>query len=135
MDRIKWVSTNSLRGGRANAFALAEYEGNQIQQKVHCNRTGILVACVDTHSLRGGGANALTLSGYSETAIHKMGRWKGATFEEYIREELANYTNGMSMAVITKSNFMNTAGDAFRDITDMVMMMEYNTGFNASAAA
>jgi len=39
---------------------------------------------VDTHSLRSGGANALALAGYTETQIQKMGRWKGATFKEYI---------------------------------------------------
>ena len=86
-------------------------------------RKGIPVERVDTHSLRGGGANALALSGYSETAIQKMGRWKGATFKEYIREELANYADGMSTAMKTKFNFMNVAGNAFRDITEMVLTM------------
>jgi len=66
-------------------------------------RKGIPVERVDTHLLRGGGANALALSGYSETAIQKMGRWKGATFKEYIREELANYADGMSPAMKTNS--------------------------------
>jgi hypothetical protein len=75
------------------------------------------------------------LSGYSETAIQKMGRWKGVTFKEYIREELANYANGMSMAMKTKFNFMNVAGNAFRDITETVLTMEYNTEFNTAGAA
>jgi hypothetical protein len=44
---------------------------------------------INTHSLHSGGANALALSGYSDMQIQKMGRWKGATFKEYIREELA----------------------------------------------
>ena len=98
-------------------------------------RKGIPVECVDTHSLRGGGANALALSGYSETAIQKMGRWKWATFKEYIREELANYADGMSTAMKTKFNFMNVAGNAFRDITETVLTMEYNTEFNHAGAA
>ena len=98
-------------------------------------RKGIQVERVDTHSLRGGGANALALSGYSETAIQKMGRWKGATFKEYIREELANYADGMSTAMKTKFNFMNVAGNAFRDITETVLTMEYNTEFNTAGAA
>ena len=79
--------------------------------------------------------NALALSGYSETAIQKMGRWKGATFKEYIREELANYADGMSTAMKTKFNFMNVAGNAFRDITETVLTMEYNTEFNHARAA
>ena len=35
-DRIKQVNTNSPRGARTNAFALAEYSGNQIQKRKHC---------------------------------------------------------------------------------------------------
>ena len=46
---------------------------------------GIPIERIDTHSLQSGGANALALSGYSDTKIQKMGRWKGATFKEYIR--------------------------------------------------
>jgi hypothetical protein len=64
-----------------------------------------------------------------------MGRWRGATFKEYIREELANYSDGMSRAMKTKFNFMNVAGNAFRDITETVMFMEYNTEFLTAAAA
>jgi hypothetical protein len=45
--------------------------------------------------------------------IQKMGQWQGATFKEYIREELANYLEGMSMAMKTKFNFINIAGNAF----------------------
>jgi hypothetical protein len=70
-----------------------------------------------------------------ETAIQKIERWKGATFKEYIREELANYTYGMSTAMKTKFNFMHIAGNVFRDITEMIMMMEYSTEFIVSAVA
>jgi len=57
---------------------------------------GIPVSRINTHSLRSGGANALSLSGYSDTQIQKMGRWRGATFKEYIREELECYALNMS---------------------------------------
>lgn len=57
---------------------------------------GIPIERIDTHSLRGGGANALSLSGYSDTQIQKMGRWKGKTFKEYIREDLHCFSEGMS---------------------------------------
>ena len=63
-----------------------------------------------------------------------MERWKGATFKEYIREELANYADGMSTAMKTKFNFMNVAGNAFQDITETVLAMEYNTEFNHAGA-
>ena len=57
---------------------------------------GIPIDRIDTHSLRSGGVNALSLSGYSDTQIQKMGRWRGAAFKEYIREELACFSEGMS---------------------------------------
>jgi hypothetical protein len=96
---------------------------------------GIPIEQVDTHSLRGGGANALALLGFSDTQIQKMGRWRSVAFKEYIREELANYSDGISTAMKMKFNFMNVAGNAFRDITDMVLSMEYNTEFVLAAAA
>jgi hypothetical protein len=49
---------------------------------------GIPIERINTHSLRSGGSNALALAGYLDTQIQKMGRWRGATFKEYIREEL-----------------------------------------------
>ena len=97
-------------------------------------RKGIPIDRVDTHSLQGGGANALALLGYSDTQIQKMGHWRGATFKEYIREELANYSDGMSTAMKTKFNFMNIAGNAYTDVTDTVMTMDYNTEFIGATA-
>jgi hypothetical protein len=82
-----------------------------------------------------GEGNALALSGYSDTQIQKMGRWRGGTFKEYIREELAtNYSDGMSTMMKTKFNVMNIAGNAYRDITDTVLTMEYNTEFIMATA-
>jgi hypothetical protein len=56
---------------------------------------GIPTDRVDTHSLRCGGANALSLAGYLDTQIQKMGQWRGATFKEYIRKELACFSAGV----------------------------------------
>ena len=81
---------------------------------------GIPVERINTHSLRSGGANALALSGYSDTQIQKMGRWRGATFKEYIREELACYAAGMSGDMKRKFNFVNIAGNAFHEINDLI---------------
>ena len=77
---------------------------------------GIPVQRINTHSLWSGGANALALAGYSDTQIQKMGRWRGATFKEYIREELAVYAENMSRDMRTKFGFVNIAGNAFHDI-------------------
>ncbi len=101
----------------------------------YLTRKGIPIERVDTHSLRGGGANALALLGYLDTQIQKMGWWRGATFKEYIREELANYSDRMSTATKTKFNFMNISGNAFQDITETVLSMDYNTDFTLAAAA
>ena len=53
---------------------------------------GIPIECMDTHSLRSGGANALSLAGFSDTQIQKMGRWRGATFKEYVHDVDKNET-------------------------------------------
>ena len=94
---------------------------------------GIPIDRVDTHSLRGGGANALSLSGYSDRQIQKMGRWRSATFMEYIREELACFSAGMSKNMKRKFGFVNVAGGACHGITDTVVHAEYDN--NAAAAA
>ena len=93
---------------------------------------GIPIERVNTHSLRGGGANALSLSGYSDRQIQKMGRWKSATFMEYIREELGCFSEGMSTSMKQRFNFVNVAGGACHDITDTAVTMEYD--MNAAAA-
>jgi hypothetical protein len=77
---------------------------------------GIPFERINTHSLHSGGANALALAGYSDTQIQKMGRWRGATFKEYIQEELACYATGMSKDMKRKFNFVNIAGNAFMEI-------------------
>ncbi len=88
---------------------------------------GIPIELVDTHSLRGGGANALSLAGYSDREIQKMGRWRGTTFMEYIREELACFSKGMSTSMKKRFGFMNIAGGHLQDITNSVINSEYNT--------
>ncbi len=57
---------------------------------------GIPIKQVNTHSQQSGSANALALASYSDTQIQKMGRWCRATFKEYVRNELACFSSGMS---------------------------------------
>ena len=93
---------------------------------------GIPVERINTHSLHSGGANALALSGYSDTQIQKMGRWRGATFKEYIQEELACYAAGMSGDMKQKFNFVNIAGMHFmRLMTSSSMRRMEATGSTA----
>ena len=96
---------------------------------------GIPTERVDTHSLRMGGANALALSGFSDTQIQKMGRWRGATFKEYIREELACYSEGMTKSMRRKFGFVNVAANNVVDITDALVLSQYTTHRSGAAAA
>ncbi len=88
---------------------------------------GMPINRIDTHSLCSGGANALALSGYSDMQIQKMGRWKGATFKEYVREELSCFSTGMSTAMRAKFGFVNVTGNMFHDITSIAIASKYNT--------
>jgi hypothetical protein len=96
---------------------------------------GIPINRIDTHSLRSCSANALSLSGYSDTQIQKMRWWRGATFKEYIREELACFSEGMSKSMKTKFDFVNIAGNAFNTITDDLIDREYDVNVSAASAA
>jgi hypothetical protein len=94
---------------------------------------GISIERIDTHSLQSGGANVLALSGYSDTQIQKMGWWKGATFKEYIREELACYSTGMTTNMKRNFKFVNISGNAYNNVTMTCVMEDYN--INCAAAA
>ncbi len=82
---------------------------------------GIPIKHIDTHSLRIGGACALALSGFSDMHIQKMGRWKGDTFKEHVREELHCFSKGMSVAMKHCYKFVNVSGHAFHDVTDRIV--------------
>jgi hypothetical protein len=77
---------------------------------------GIPIEPVDTHSLRIGGAYASALSGYLNMHIQKMGRWRGETFNEYVREELHCFSDGMAKNMKQCFHFVNVTGQAFHDI-------------------
>ncbi len=96
---------------------------------------GIPVDCIDTHLLQSGGANALSLAGYSDAQIQKMGRWRGATFKEYIRVELAGFSAGMSRSMKQRFDLVNIAGNAFNIIMDDLLAREYEINVSTAAAA
>ena len=111
------VTDKDIRASIKSAVAILDYPSQR----------GISVQDVDTHSLRCGGANALALAGYSETQIQKMGRWRGDTFKEYMREQLACYYVGMSKAMKQKFNFVNIAHGGMRDVTTNTVASPYVT--------
>ena len=63
-----------------------------------------------------------------------MERWRGATFKEYIKEELACFSEGMSKSMKTKFNFVNIAGNRFNAITDDLISTEYDINVSVASA-
>jgi hypothetical protein len=90
---------------------------------------------INTHSLCSGGANALFLVGFSDTQIQKMGRWRGTTFKEYVREELALFSEGMCTKIKKKIHFVNVAGNSMYDVTETIIASEYNVHATQEHAA
>ena len=67
--------------------------------------------------------------------IQKMGRWRGDTFKIYVREQLSNFSEGMSRAMKQSFGFVNVEGGVLHDITPTVLAMPYNVGVSDGAAA
>ena len=117
------VTDKDIRAALKSAAAMLNYPSER----------GIPIERIDTHSLRSGGANALALAGYSEHQIQKMGRWKGKTFKEYIRDELHCFSEGMSRSMRTVLGYVNIAGGVYHDVTSTVVAAEYNMGTAVAA--
>ena len=81
--------------------------------------------------LRSGGAQALSLAGYPDRVIQKMGRWRSATFLEYISDQLSSFSQGMSTNMAKVLNFVNIAGGVSSDVTNIAI----NTPYDTAAAA
>lgn len=118
------VTDNDIRVALKTAAAALDYPSR-----------GFPIERIDTHSLRCGGANALSLAGYSDTQIQKMGRWRGETFKEYVREQLHTFSEGMSRSMKKMFGFVNVEGGVYHDITSTVVAMAYNTNTSAAQAA
>jgi hypothetical protein len=108
------VRDRDIRAAIKKAAAMLDYPSSR----------GIPINRIDTHSLRIGGANALSLAGCSDRQIQKMGRWRGETFKEYVREQLSNFSEGMSKSMRQCFGFVNVEGGVFHDITSTVVAME-----------
>jgi hypothetical protein len=92
----------------------------------HPTAKGIPINCINTHSVQSGGVKALSLAGNSDTQIQKMGCWRGATFQEYIRKNLACFSKEMSTSMKRKFNFVNIKGNVFNTITNNLIDCEYD---------
>jgi hypothetical protein len=111
------------KGTKANVTAenISRALKSALTELQYPTNKGIPISRINTHSLHSGSTNALALAWYLDTQIQKMGQWRGATFKEYIREELACYARGMSRDMKQKFNFVNIAGNAFTQINDKTL--------------
>ena len=62
---------------------------------------------VGLHSVRSGGAMAMFLSGISEIIIQRIGRWESFAFLDYIREQVEDFTQGVSKKMLLVENFQH----------------------------
>jgi hypothetical protein len=62
-----------------------------------------------------------------------MGRWKRATFKEYIWEELACYSARMITNMKRNFKFVNILGNTYNDVMMTCVMEDYN--INCAVAA
>ena len=69
------------------------------------NELGFTRNDVGLHSIRSGGAMAMFLSGVSEIIIQRIGRWESFAFLEYIREQVENFTYGVSKKMLDNEIF------------------------------
>ena len=119
------VKDSDMRTGLKVAAEALDYMGTR----------GIPVDKIDTHSLRIGGANALSLNGYSKEQIQKMGRWRGDTFLEYIRESLADFSDGMSKSMKKSFGFVSLEAGVYTDITAATVDSDYEVNVSTASAS
>jgi hypothetical protein len=50
-----------------------------------------------------------------------MGRWRGDTFKEYIREKLHCFSDGISKAMKQCFKFVNVTGHTLTDVTNQIV--------------
>ena len=60
---------------------------------------------IGLHSIRSGGAMAMFLSGVPTIIIMRIGRWSSEAFLEYIREQVEQFTLGVSKRMLQFENF------------------------------
>ena len=60
---------------------------------------------VGLHSIRSGGAMAMFLAGTATIIIMRIGRWSSEAFLEYIREQVEQFTRGVSKNMLLFEHF------------------------------
>ena len=67
---------------------------------------------IGLHSIRSGGAMAMFLAGTATIIIMRIGRWSSEAFLEYIREQVEQFTQGVSRNMLQFEHFNTTESDA-----------------------
>ena len=87
---------------------------------------------IGLHSIRSGGAMAMFLAGTSTIIIMRIGRWSSEAFLEYIREQIEQFTRGVSKNMLLFEDFNTTdSGDPeFRcaDLGELFIANEKSDG-------
>jgi hypothetical protein len=99
-EACEWAQVTSLHMTRGLREAV---------QTLQLHDNGIDADLVGPHSLRAGGAMALKLTGAADTTIMKMGRWSGLTFLQYIHNQIAHISAGLSDQMSQRLKFINIA--------------------------
>ena len=66
---------------------------------------------VGLHSIRSGGAMAMFLAGTRTIIIMRIGRWSSEAFLEYIREQVEQFTLGVSKNMLRFEHFNTTESE------------------------
>jgi hypothetical protein len=90
---VQITSTMMVASIRSAAFTLGR------------DRLGYGPKSFGTHSIRCGAAMAMHLGGCATFVIMITGRWKSAAFMEYIREQVAQFSEGVSQRMILRQNY------------------------------
>ena len=83
---------------------------------------------IGLHSLRSGGAMAMFLSGTPTIIIMRIGRWSSEAFLEYIREQIEQFTWGVSQKMLTFENFHTTSSSVQPTVALDPIFVEDNKG-------
>jgi hypothetical protein len=95
---------------------------------------GYKAADVGTHSIRSGAAMALVLSGHAAWRIMLAGRWQSDAFLVYIREQIQQFSKGVSERMITNPDFFHVpdidGGELSAGESTQVVQETFNGGHN-----
>ena len=124
---VAWASTvkrivNTIPGAKDDTKVCSYWDGGSIKE-IDSSHTrmkikdmveligekvlGFTKDDVGLHSVRSGGAMAMFLSGISEIIIQRIGRWETFAFLDYIREQVEDFTNGVSKKMLQFETFQH----------------------------